>query len=155
MARLLAGARRLGYPVVHLRTGGHMADGRDLSAKPRRLGLRAVIGEPATDVMPAVAPVPGEALLTKPGSGIFTGSGLDELLRNLGVRHLVLAGISFDGTLEASIRSSGDRGYGVLLVPDACAGSEDTERTLWNFDKGTVNVAPVDRALARLAGEED
>jgi hypothetical protein len=43
----------------------------------------------------------------------------------------------------------------VLLVPDACAGSEDTERTLWAFDKGTVNVAPVDRALARLAGEGD
>jgi nicotinamidase-related amidase len=155
MARLLAGVRRLGYPVVHVRTGGHMADGRDLSAKLRRLGLRAVIGEAATDIMPAVAPVAGEAVLTKPGSGIFTGSGLDELLRNLGVRHLVMAGISFDGTLEASIRSSGDRGYGVLLVPDACAGSEDTERTLWAFDKGTVNVAPVDRALARLAGEGD
>jgi nicotinamidase-related amidase len=155
MAQLRAAARRLGYPVIHVRTVGHLDDGRDLSPKLRRLGLRATVTDPETGFMPAMMPAPGEVVLTKPGSGIFTGSGLDEILRNMGVSHLVLAGISFDGMIEASIRSAGDRGYGVLLVPDACAAPTGTEQMLWNFDKGTVNVAPLARAVARLAGQGD
>lgn len=151
LAALRDACRALGMPVVHVRTGAHMQDGRDLSARLRRHGLHLALGSADAAFMPALAPALGEAVLTKPGSGIFTGTGLDELLRNLGAEHIVLAGIGFAGSLEASIRSAGDRGYGVLLVPDACAAPPATERTLWAYDKGTVNVRTTDDAIAQLS----
>ena len=54
--------------------------------------------------MPGLDPQAGEIVLDKPASGIFTGTGLDELLRNLGIENLILAGISCDGAVEGSIR---------------------------------------------------
>jgi nicotinamidase-related amidase len=150
MARLLAASRRLDCPVIHIRTGCFRHDGRDLSPKLTRLGVRPIVGGADAEFMPEVAPRPGEAVLTKPGSGIFTGTGLDERLRNLGIETIILAGISIDGALEASIRSAGDRGYGVLLVPDACAGSQHLERSLWDFEKGIINVKSIQDTIASL-----
>lgn len=150
MKSLLEAARALGYPVVHVRTGAHLSDGRDLSPKLRRLGVRPVIGTAGAAFMPEVVPAEGEAVLTKPASGIFTGTGLDELLRNIGADTLVLCGISVDGALEASMRSAGDRGYGTLLVPEACAGSLPTEQTLRSAERGIINVMSVSEAVACL-----
>ena len=150
MKRLLEAARGLGYPVVHVRTAGHLADARDLSPKLRRLGLRPVAGTADAAFMPEATPIAGEAVLTKPGSGIFTGTGLDELLRNIGAETLVLCGISIDGALEASMRSAGDRGYGTLLVAEACAGSQATEQTLRSAERGIINVMSVGDAVACL-----
>lgn len=150
MACLLSTARRLDYPIIHIRTAGFRADGRDLSPKLARLGIRPMAGEPEGEFMPDVAPERGELVLTKPGSGIFTGTGLDEWLRNSGVDTLVLAAISIDGALEASIRSAGDRGYGVVLVPDACAGPLTLERQLPDYERGIINVRPVSDVVTSL-----
>ncbi len=151
MARLRAAARDIGLPVIHIRTAGHLPDGRDQSAKLRRRGVRAVVGTPDAEFMPQVAPMPGEVVLNKPASGIFTGTGLDELLRNIGAAHIVLAGITVDAAIESSIRSAGDRGYGVLLVPDACAGAASAEAQIKDFEKATVNVRNTDEAIERLS----
>ena len=151
MARLRKAARATGVPVIHVRTAGHLADGRDLSAKLRRLGVRAAIGTKDAEFMPQVAPAPGEIVLNKPGSGMFTGTGLDELLRNIGVEHIVLAGITVDAAIESSIRSAGDRGYGVLLVPDACVGDKFAEAQIRAFEKATVNVRTTDEVIERFS----
>lgn len=152
IARLLAAARALGEPVIHIRTACHMADGRDLSAKLRRLGIRPVVGSAEAAFMPQALPQPGEAVLTKAASGIFTGTGLDEMLRNLGAETIVLAGISVDGMLEASLRSAGDRGYATLLVADACAGPDALMRGIRDFEKGIINVRTVAEAVEILEG---
>jgi len=155
MRELLEGARRLGLPVLHIRTAGHLVDGRDLSAKLRQLGARSVIGEPDAAFRAEVAPGPGEVIINKPASSIFNGTGLDGLLRTIGAEHIVLAGITVDGAIEASVRSAGDRGYGVLLVRDACAGHRHAEATIAAFDKATVNVATTAQALDRLGEPRD
>jgi nicotinamidase-related amidase len=151
MGRLRAAAREIGLPIIHIRTAGHLPDGRDQSAKLRRLGIRSVVGTPDAEFMPQVAPMPGEVVLNKPASGIFTGTGLDELLRNIGAAHIVLAGITVDAAIESSVRSAGDRGYGVLLVPDACAGATSAEAQIKDFEKATVNVRNTNEAIERLA----
>jgi nicotinamidase-related amidase len=151
MSRLLVATRAIGLPVIHVRTAGHLADGRDLSAKLRRLGVRCTVGTKDAEFMPPVTPAEGEIILNKPGSGMFTGAGLDELLRNMGVEHIVLAGIGTHATLESSIRSAGDRGYGVLLVRDACAGDAFAEAVIHGFEKATVNVRTTKEAIERLS----
>jgi nicotinamidase-related amidase len=150
MRRLLEGCRRLGVPVFHIRTAAHFADGRDLAPK-RRAALRPpLLGTPAAEIMPQVAPIPGEAVLAKPASSVFNGTGLDALLVNMGVRSVIVAGVSLDSAVEASLRSFGDRGYPSVLVPEACLASLEVERRLAGFARGIINVRSVDEVLADL-----
>ena len=130
--------------MIHVRTAGHLPDGRDLSRKTRSQGIATGAGSPEAEFMPEVAPRPDEIVLNKPGSGAFTGTGLDELLRNLGIEHVILAGLSYDGAVESTIRSAGDRGYGVVLVPDACATFDrGPQAELWEMESGIIQVRSV------------
>lgn len=141
MQRLLAVCRRAGVQIIHVRTAGQLPDGRDLSRNLRDQGIQIVQGDAEAAFMPAVEPQPGEIILNKPGAGIFTGTGLDELLRNLRIEHLYLTGISAIGALEGSVRSATDRGYGVILVPDACAAARAPEESrLRGMESGIIQV---------------
>ena len=140
-ATLLASCRRLGMPIIHVRTAGQRCDGKDLSRHLHALGICPVQGTIAADFMPTVTPQTNEIVLTKPGLGIFTGTGIDEVLRNLAIEHLILVGISFAGGLEGSIRSASDRGYGVVIVPDGCATFHTLlQAQLYKLESGIINV---------------
>jgi nicotinamidase-related amidase len=151
MGELLAASREAGLPVIHVRTAGRLPDGRDLSRKTRAQGIAAGRESAEAQLMPAVAPLPDEIVLDKPGSGAFTGTGLDELLRNLEVEHVILGGISYDGAVESSIRSATDRGYGLMLAPDACASFDEAQQAgLWEMESGVIQVKPVADVVAQV-----
>jgi nicotinamidase-related amidase len=141
MSQVLQASRAARLPVIHVRTAGRLPDGRDLSRKTRSQGISAGRGSPETEFMPRVKPLPDEIVLDKPGSGAFTGTGLDELLRNLEIEHVILCGISYDAGVESTLRSAGDRGYGAVLVPDACATIDEAQQAgLWQMESGTIQV---------------
>jgi nicotinamidase-related amidase len=151
MSHVLQACRDAGQPVIHVRTAGRLPDGRDLSRKTRSQGISAGRDSPEAELMPAVAPRPDEIMLDKPGSGAFTGTGLDELLRNLGIAHVILGGVSYDGAVESSIRSATDRGYGLVLAPDACATFDEAQQAgLWQMESGVIQVKPVAAIAAQL-----
>jgi nicotinamidase-related amidase len=126
-----------------VRTAGHLPDGRDLSRKTRSQGIQIGPESPEAEFMPQAAPQSGEIVLNKGGSGAFTGTGLDELLRNLEIAHLIVAGVSYDGAVESTIRSAGDRGYGVVVAPDACATFHpELQEELWQMESGPIRVSP-------------
>ena len=151
MARLLETCRAQGYPVIHVRTAGKLPDGRDMSRKLRAQGLAFGPDSPQAQFVPQLAPREGEVVLNKPATGIFTGTGLDELLRNLPIENLILAGVSYDGALEGSIRSTSDRGYGLVLVPDACATYHPTlQEKLWTVQAGVIEVKSVEQVVAQI-----
>jgi nicotinamidase-related amidase len=73
----------------------------------------------------------------------------------MGVRTVVLAGVSYDGGLERSVRSLTDRGYGVVLVPDACATFDaQLQRNLWYMETGIINVLATADVIGALRGSE-
>lgn len=151
MGQLVAAARERGLPVIHVRTAGRLPDGRDLSRKVRSQGIAVGRDSAEAQLMPEVSPAETDIVLDKPGSGAFTGSGLDEVLRNLGVEHVILAGVSYDGGVESSIRSATDRGYGLVLVPDACASFTETQqRGLWNMESGIIQVKPLSQISQQI-----
>jgi nicotinamidase-related amidase len=151
MGELLAASREVGLPVIHVRTAGRLLDGRDLSRKTRAQGIAAGRDSVEAEIMPQAAPRADEIVLDKPGSGAFTGSGLDELLRNLAIEHVILAGISYDGAVESSIRSATDRGYGLLLPPDACATFDETQQAgLWEMESGVIQVKQTAEVVAQV-----
>ena len=154
LRQLLAACRSSGILAIHIRTASQLQNGRDLSHKLRSQGIQLWQDGTAAAIMPAVEPTANatnEIVLNKPATGIFTGTGLDELCRNLGVDQLILAGSSFDGAIEGSLRSATDRGYRVLLVPDACAaGDEALQQRLWTMESGILAVRATVDALSLI-----
>jgi len=73
------------------------------------------------DIIDELGQQPGDHLITKRRRSAFHDTGLDTLLRDLGVTQIVLAGVSTSSGVESTARSGHDHGYHVVLVTDAMA----------------------------------
>jgi nicotinamidase-related amidase len=79
-----------------------------------------------TQIHPALQPREDEAVVTKRRVSAFTGSDLEVLLRGIGARELVLAGISTSGVVLSTLRQAADLDFGLTVLEDAC-GDFDAE----------------------------
>ncbi|KIW00579.1 uncharacterized protein PV09_07932 [Verruconis gallopava] len=157
---LLCAWRRAGWRVYHTREGHRP----DLSTLPQReafrsrvggaeigaegpLGRFLVRGEPGHDIVSELYPVAGEAVIDKPMRSAFSWTDFDLLLRNAGVRNLVVSslfaprvgrlprhglrqqrltsrhicGVTTDVCVLSTVKDAVERGYDVLLLEDGCA----------------------------------
>jgi nicotinamidase-related amidase len=73
------------------------------------------------DIIDELERQPGDHLITKRRRSAFHDTGLDTLLRDLGVTQVVLAGVSTSAGVESTARSAHDHGYHVVLATDAMA----------------------------------
>jgi nicotinamidase-related amidase len=150
--RIASAARAAGVLVVHVASGGRTASGRDLS--PTLLALMGPLPpqHPGLAPDPRLTRAPEDLVISKPAQGPFTGTGLDDTLRLLGVRNLIVVGLSVVGAVESALRGATDRGYGVLLVPEACAAPTAADQArLARMGAGLIEVVSLAEALARLA----
>jgi len=129
--KLLAVCRKAGIAVVHTRES-HRPDLSDcppakrLRGNPKlrigdagAMGRILVRGEPGNDIVPALAPAPGEIVIDKPGKGAFYATDLGEILRLKNITHLLFAGVTTEVCVQTTMREANDRGYDCLLIEDA------------------------------------
>ncbi|HEY7145469.1 MAG TPA: cysteine hydrolase [Streptosporangiaceae bacterium] len=158
-ARLLTAFRQHGLPRVFVRLGSQAAGCGDLVPHIRSLEQEFgnIQGAREYEFLDEVVPLPGEPVVTKLSASAFTSSGIDALLRNLGVAVLVFAGVSTSQCVDLTARDAADRGYRCVIVEDAVA--EDApdyhDATLEQFSRLFGAVLPADEVLAALTGRAE
>lgn len=155
-ARLGDGFRAVGLPVFFARCASSRGDGSDQTARHRAQGLVYPLDSREAQILDELTPQPSDVVLTKTGSGAFTSTNLDHLLRNLGVTTLVVCGMWTNSCVETTVRHAGDLDYRVVVVDDACVAMtrENHANSLAYLDNNFCTVKTADQVIAGIGAPE-
>jgi len=117
---LQSACRRAHIEVVYAAVENMTRDGRDRSLDYKISGIDVPRGSWDAQVLAEIAPAADEMVFRKTSSNVFVSTNIDYVLRNLGVRSLIVAGMMTDQCVESAVRDACDLGYLVTLVTDAC-----------------------------------
>ena len=155
LQKLLATFRSLQLPIFHT-IECHKPDLSDCPASKLQrgkgslkigdegpMGRILVFGEPGNGIIPELAPLPGETVIPKPGKGAFYATPLESLLKEKGITHLLITGVTTEVCVQTTMREANDRGYECLMVEDC------TESYFPEFKQSTLEMV---RAQGGIVG---
>ena len=129
-AGLIAAARKAALPIVYVVVGfragyPEVSPRNQWFATVKGSGRFVMSAPPGSDIVPAVAPQPGDVVVVKHRVGAFSGTDLDMILRAQSIDTLVLAGISTSGVILSTVRHAADADYRLVVVEDCCGDADD------------------------------
>ena len=151
MRRLQAACRAGGIEVMYTVIESLTRDGRDRSLDYKISGFNVPRGSWDGRVLDDIAPEGDEIVLPKTSSSVFISTNIDYVLRNLGVRSLIIAGILTDQCIDSAVRDACDLGYLVTCPTDACA-TLTPERHDWSLrnNRGYCRQVGTDALVAEI-----
>lgn len=168
--RLTPALRRHGVPVLWLNWGNRP----DLANMPpnqwhlyKPSGVGTGLGDPlpgsgaavlqkdswAAALVDELEVGPDDLLVDKHRISGFWDTPLDSILRNLGTRTILFAGVNTDQCVMCTLTDANFLGYGCVLLEDCCATSSPpfcTEASIWNVKKCYGFVTSSEQVLAAL-----
>lgn len=139
-ARLMDWARGKGIEVMFARIACQKEDGRDRSLSQKKPGFNYLLlpkDREDSQIVPELAPLPGEISVIKTTDSALTGTNLRLMLSNMGIKDVVVAGIFTDQCISSTVRSLCDESFGVLVVEDCCAAATEA---LHRHELETINM---------------
>lgn len=127
-ASLIADARQRGVEVVFARITCLKHDGRDRSLSQKKPGFNYLLlpkDREDSQLVPELTPQGDEIVVLKTTDSALTGTNLRLVLHNMGIKHVVVAGIFTDQCVSSSVRSLADESFNVIVVEDCCAAATD------------------------------
>jgi len=108
-----------------------------LLTKAREAGVLVVYslaGQPITDTLPEVAARPGEASVTS-GPDKFMNTDLDKILKEKGIKTVIVAGTAAEGAVLNTAAAAALRGYKVIMPVDAASSTQpySEQYTAWHL----------------------
>jgi nicotinamidase-related amidase len=111
--------------VIFVKIQSYTQDGRDFSPSYRIKGLQCPPGSKEAEILEELKPVGDEIVLNKLSTSAFTSTPIDQVLRYMGIKKLLVSGVNTNYCIETFIRDAYDRGYEVVLLENCCATVEE------------------------------
>ncbi len=152
IAGLVAACRGAGIEVIYTVVESLTRDGRDRSLDHKLSGIFVPKGSWEAKVIDAVAPRDDDIVLPKTSSGVFNSTNIDYVLRNLGIRHLIVVGLLTDQCVDMAVRDGADRGYYTVCVPECCSTyTAERHATALRAFSGYCRTTALEAMLAEIA----
>jgi ureidoacrylate peracid hydrolase len=144
-------ARRVGMPVIFIQTTHSPATDSE-AWDERHEGRRHYVcldGSWGAEFY-GVKPLPGETIVNKHRYSAFTGTNLDEILRSLGRRSVIVTGIVTGVCVESTAREAFWRDYLAVVNSDCCGASSVTghQEALDRMERSFAAVATTEQIIA-------
>ncbi|MDP6029460.1 MAG: isochorismatase family cysteine hydrolase [Arenicellales bacterium] len=139
-AALIDKSRKAGFEIIYARIACLTEDGRDRSLSQKKPGFNYLLlpqDRQDSQLVPELMPQDDEIVITKTTDSALTGSNLRLILRNIGIKNVLVAGIFTDQCISSTVRSLADESFNVLVVEDCCAAST---MDLHNHELAVINM---------------
>lgn len=159
--RLLATAREVGIPVVHvtgLDADGMLGWSEAAHRDSRHPATDRANPDPAAqdrlrrryDIVDEVAPIPGEPVLRKSSPSAFWGTPLVGHLKYLDVDTIIVAGESTSGCVRASVVDGTTNRFRMIVAEECVFDRHEAPHAinLFDMDQKYADVLPVDEVIA-------
>ncbi|TKX23407.1 isochorismatase-like protein 3 [Elsinoe australis] len=138
---------RIQPSTVNTRTGHPLPTftAQDLvPGTPGPLGHFLLRQSPGTDPVPELAPLYSELMFDHPRSSVFAYTDLDLVIRNRGIKNIIIAGLSVNASIRDTVRDATDRGFDVCIVEGCVAAQALSKHAAeMNNQRQTASQPPV------------
>jgi nicotinamidase-related amidase len=152
--KLMNAFRGAGARVVHVTLGCELPDFSDAPPSTQTFfrATNNTVGTREHEIIDVLKPLPGELVINKRTQGAFASTGMEAILRAIGIENIIVTGVSTNNCVETTAREASDRGFGVVMVSDATGtcSEEMQEHTLRGFRRLWGRVASTDEVIGEL-----